>query len=581
MRSDRAESYQTQYLDCTAICQYGLGKSVLVLNNISGLLPYNLIRLIKIALQAMPKIAPNVIDDNLLLMAKGDYKTVHSNALALIRDNVNNAAPYLLLAKLCFDHENYVKARELFEKSISLAPNNVRVLAYFSQALTQLGEQNEARVLADRAASLTLNNAHVADTLGVIYSRLGLHEKAIRCFRQAVSLDTKPANYYYNLAASLQFLGDFEAAKIAYAESLSRDPELYKALASLVSLEKQSEEKNKINALLVSYQRWKKDSDATLYIGHALAKTYEDLGDYSTSFEWLKKAKSAKLSTTDSFSFEDLFSAAQAPVKSNNSSDKTLEAPSDKLASSPIFVVGLPRTGTTLVDRILSSHSDVTSGGELNTFPELIKQATNTESNLVLDAQTLSKANTLKLNNVGEQYIEATNALRPNATRFTDKMPFNFFYAKLILEALPNARIIVLRRGAMDSCLSNYRQLLTTQHSYYDYTYSLKTTAQFYRQFDQLMRHWRASLPSNRFMEVQYEDIVFNQQATTEKLLNFCDLSWNDACLRFHENKAPVSTASSVQVRQPLYSGSIGRWKRYGNLLDELKDNLGDLAEKL
>jgi tetratricopeptide (TPR) repeat protein len=527
----------------------------------------------------MSKIIPHVIDDNLLLMAKGEYKIVHANAMSLIRTNVGDPAPYLLLAKLCFDHENYVKARELFEKSVSLAPDNIRVLTYFSQALTQLGEHGEAGLFADRAASLAPSNAHIADTLGVVYSRLGFHEKAVLCFQQAVSLDVKPANYHYNLAASLQFLGDFEAAKIAYEESLRRAPELYRALASLVSLEKQSVEKNKIDALLASYQRWKKDSDAVLYIGHALAKTYEDLGDYTTSFEWLKKAKLGKSVTANAFNYEGVFSAAQEPAISNSKTNKALETPSDKLAPCPIFIVGLPRTGTTLVDRILSSHRDVVSGGELNTFAELVKRATSTESNLVLDAETLYQANTLELHNVGEQYIEATSALRRNAIRFTDKMPLNFFYAKIILKALPNARVIVLRRGAMDSCLSNYRQLLTTQHSYYDYTYSLKATAQFYRQFDQLMGHWRANLPSNRFMEVQYEDIVFNQQATTEKLLKFCDLEWDDACLRFHENKAPVSTASSVQVRQPLYSGSIGRWKRYGDLLHELKDDLGDLAE--
>jgi Flp pilus assembly protein TadD len=123
----------------------------------------------------MSKIIPHVIDDNLLLMAKGEYKIVHANAMSLIRTNVGDPAPYLLLAKLCFDHENYVKARELFEKSVSLAPDNIRVLTYFSQALTQLGEHGEAGLFADRAASLAPSNAHIADTLGVVYSRLGFH----------------------------------------------------------------------------------------------------------------------------------------------------------------------------------------------------------------------------------------------------------------------------------------------------------------------------------------------------------------------------------------------------------------------
>jgi tetratricopeptide (TPR) repeat protein len=527
----------------------------------------------------MPKHVSNVIDDNLLLMAKGKYEQVHANAMAMIHSDINDSAPYLLLAKLCFDHKNFAKARELFQKSAALGPDNIRVLTYYSQALIELGEHGEAKTMADKAANLPASNAHIADTLGVIYSRLGFHEKAIPCFKQAVSLDAKPANYHYNLAASLQFLGDFAAAKTTYENSLSRAPEFYRALASLVSLEKQSVTNNRIDELLLSFRTWQNDTDAALYIGHALAKTYEDLGDYATSFEWLKKAKSGKCTSADSFNYDKIFLAAKKIQTSTIDTMKQLKTPIDEQTSAPIFIVGLPRTGTTLVDRILSSHRDVVSGGELNTFAELVKRTANTESNLVLDAQTLSQASALNMQKVGEQYIKSTQTLRRNAVRFTDKMPLNFFYAGLILKAIPNARIIVLRRGAMDSCLSNYRQLLTTQHSYYDYTYSLDATAQFYRQFDELIAHWRISLPSNRFMEVQYEDIVFNQQTTTEQLLAFCDLDWDESCLRFHENKAPVSTASSVQVRQALYSGSIGRWKRYGNLLDELKSNLGVLAE--
>jgi tetratricopeptide (TPR) repeat protein len=241
-------------------------KAAFVLQYKSALIPYNKFLIL---ISTTPQIMLHVIDENLLFMAKGEYETVHANAMALIRSNVSDPAPYLLLAKLCFDHENYVKARELFEKSVSLAPDNIRVLTYFSQALTQLGEHDEARLFADRAASLEPSSAHIADTLGVVYSRLGFHEKAVLCFQQAVSLDVKPANYHYNLAASLQFLGDFEAAKTAYEQSLSRDPEFYRALVSLVSLEKQSAEKNRIDALLISYQRWKRDSDADLYIGHA------------------------------------------------------------------------------------------------------------------------------------------------------------------------------------------------------------------------------------------------------------------------------------------------------------------------
>jgi len=250
------------------------------------------------------------------------------------------------------------------------------------------------------------------------------------------------------------------------------------------------------------------------------------------------------------------------------------------MASAPIFIIGMPRTGTTLVDRILSSHSQVNSAGELNFFPGLIKEACRTRSNTVMDAETFIQSNQIDIEEVGQAYLRDTLDLARNAPNFTDKMPLNFFYAGLIHQALPDAKIIALRRGAMDSCVSNYRQLLTVQHSYYHYTYDLIDIAKFYKSFDGLIAHWRAHLPANRFMEVKYEDIVYDQEIQTQELLSFCDLDWEDACLRFHENAAPVSTASSVQVRQPLYSGSIERWKRYGDKLEPLQQALGELADK-
>jgi hypothetical protein len=227
----------------------------------------------------------------------------------------------------------------------------------------------------------------------------------------------------------------------------------------------------------------------------------------------------------------------------------------------------------------LGSHSDVISAGELNLFAGLVKQAAGSHSNLTLDVETLAETAKLKpadILKLGDQYIKLCEPLRRGAKRFTDKMPLNFLYCGLIHQALPNARIVVLRRNPMDSCLSNYRQLLTTQQAYYAYTYSLEATAQFYGLFDDLIYHWERVLPSDRLLQIRYEDIVFDQRNQTERLLNFCDLGWEEACLNFHQNEAPVSTASSVQVRQPLYSGSIGRWQRYGDTLDELKRFLSE-----
>lgn len=507
-------------------------------------------------------------------VSEAKHKLVHAQAIDMIKANVHDAVPYCLLATIAAEHGNHLKACELFQRATTLDSKNPIYQAFYGKALTTLGHQGRAKAAADRAAEHTIEDAFIADTIGVIYSRTGFHEKAIPFFERAVALNSEPANFHYNLAASQQFLGNFAQAEAAYVSTLDRDPRAYRAWSSLVGLKRQAEPGHHLQALTSLYDELSDDVDAALHLGHAIAKTLEDLGRYEESLDWLHKAKRGKKENpnVDFVSYASLFTAAKTTI-SAEPADSTNE-------QAPIFIIGLPRTGTTLVDRILSSHSHVTAAGELNLFPGLIKEAAKTPSNLVMDGETLTRASELDLAAIGSVYIENTKELSRGAARFTDKMPLNFFYAGLIHRALPNARIVALRRGAMDSCLSNYRQLLTVQHSYYHYTYDLEDTARFYRSFDDLMTCWREHLPADRFMEIRYENIIENQEDETRRLLAFCGLDWEEACLRFHENDAPVSTASSVQVRQPLYSNSIGRWKRYGDKLDGLKKALGDLADE-
>ena len=515
------------------------------------------------------------LTDGLTGLARKEYKSVHSKCIAAITADLNAPEPYFLLGVIALDHDNFAKALDLFDKATRLNPKEAYYSAYKSMTLSKLRRSNEAREAAEKAASLAGNDPHLQDMIGVIYSRCGFHEKAVQHFKTATAANNTEPNYSFNLAASQQFLGQFEAAEVAYKETLTLEPSNYRAWSSLTSLKKQTLQHNHLIQLKERFGQQSHSQDAKLHLGHAIAKTLEDLGEHKESLSWLQKAKADKRAQFpfDRDSATALFEAAKrtriTPKRKAQYVQKT----------TPIFIVGLPRTGTTLVDRIISSHSAVKSAGELNAFAEQIKALTGSTTPYVLDAETLCATPQIDAAKAGRAYLAQTAPLVAGAPFMIDKMPLNFFYAALMTEAFPEVKIIALRRGAMDSCLSNFRQLFSTQFSYYNYTFDLEDTAFFYRKFDALMAHWRAALPADQFMEVYYEDIVHDQENQTRALLNFCGLPWEEACMRFHENTAAVSTASSVQVRQPLYSGSIGRWKKYGHMLTPLRAALGDLAD--
>lgn len=515
------------------------------------------------------------IQNGLRAINQKQYQDIHRRCLEAIKANISNPTPYFLLAVLAHDHKNFQKAEELFLRAEKLDPSEPHFPAFLGRLFAELKRSEEATLAANRALKHAINAGYLADMLGVIYSRASDHVRAIDLFKKAVNLNGKQSNFFYNLGASELFLGNFEAAKEAFLKAIELNEDHYAAWASLVTLSKQTHSNNNLEHLQKLYERLSAHEDAKHQLGHAIAKSLEDLDCHEDSLDWLNKAKAEKrkIYQYDRVSGKATFKAAGNTISAKKKSKDQV------CPLMPIFIVGLPRTGTTLVDRILSSHSKISSAGELNFFADIIKSTTQTSSNLVLDAETLEASHDIDLNQVGQAYMERVENRLGRSSYFIDKMPFNFFFAALISKALPKAKIIALRRGAMDSCLSNYRQLLSVQESFYNYTFDLEDTAFFYKEFDGLMSHWRDNLPKKSFMEVKYEDIIFDQENQTRRLLEFCGLNFEEACLNFHQNAAPVSTASSVQVRKPLYSGSIGRWKKYGSKLDHLRAALGELAD--
>ncbi len=514
---------------------------------------------------------PNLLDRAEGLMAQGAYEQAHKLCLQALREHAADGRAWFLLGVIAADHDNPVRAAELFAKAVDLGPDAARHHAYLARTLIALNRRPDALAAAERAVVLAPTDALTLDTIGVVFTRAGDHVRALPFFEAAVAATQDNASFLYNLAASRQFAGDFEAAEAAYEQALVIDRGLYRAWSSRVQLARQTPEHNFAREIEALFDPASPDPDCALHLGHALAKTHEDLGDHPASLDWLLRAKAAKRKVIGYAPDQDaaLFAAAAASFRAGT-------VPDGGPSAEPIFVVGLPRSGTTLIDRILSSHPDVTSAGELSNFALLLKRAAGTPSNLVMDVETFAASGAVDMAGLGADYVASTRPLTGATPRFTDKMPLNILYAGLIHRALPNARIVCLRRDPMDVCLSNFRQLFATTFSYYNYAFDLEDVARYYVGFDRLVAHWRAVLPADRFIEVAYEDMVTDQEAQTRRLLAFCELTWDERCLAFHENTAPVATASSVQVRQPLYSSSVGRWRRYGEGLAPMRRVLAD-----
>lgn len=433
-------------------------------------------------------------------------------------------------------------------------------VAHLGRLLSKLQRNDDAVAAAERAATLRPTDALTLDTIGCVYSRVGRHATAIEFFERAVAANPAHAEFRFNLAASLGFLGRFDDAETHYETIIKAIPHFMKAHTALALLRRQTYDRNHIARL----QTLLKTASPALHLHahYALAKELEDISDHDAVFTHLKMAgdlRKKELGYTLEFdkaifaALRKRFAEGPRPVPGFDS-------------DAPIFVIGMPRTGTTLVDRIISSHPEVTSAGELQTLPLLVKRLTKSTSRFVLDAATIRASSAMDAAELGRLYIAETRTHRANSPRFVDKMPLNFLYAGFIAEALPQARIVCLRRNPMDTCWSNFKHLFATNFSYYNYSYDLLDTAAYYLEFDALMAHWARVLPG-RVLEVQYESLVDDLEGEARRIIAHVGLPWSPACLNFHESDAAVATPSAAQVRQPIYKDAVERWRRYADHL--------------
>ncbi len=495
-----------------------------------------------------------------------DFATAHRLCVAMLKALGEHPWLYFYLGIINTEVGQINKATQLFSKALELE-QDPEFIVYLIKCHALKGDMQQALRLSKRVPVTSLSSPLALDTMGVAMSRVGLHQQALPYFDQALRMETSNPNYYYNHGVSCKFAGDFEKARDSFERAIALKPDFSQAhfaLADLGGITPGNNHIARLEALLSEANQ----VDAKLHLAHALAKEYEALKNYQQAFEVLEQAKSAKRTTLGNQNqFKDIFAWLK-------SSGQITELNQGNTSSRPIFVMGMPRSGTTLVERILTSHSLVASGGELQDFGVAVKELTQTPSNMVLDVETMKSAESLNFTELGQRYLARTEYLTQGMDYLVDKLPFNFFYVGLIRRALPNAKIVCLMRNGMDTCIGNYRQLFSINSPYYAYAYSLTEIGEFYLEFKALAEYWHQQFPDAVYLQ-NYEDLVRQPEQQIKTLLQFCQLPWEDACLHVEKNQKPVSTASKVQVREPINDRSVGRWRNYAGNTQALQELLG------
>jgi tetratricopeptide (TPR) repeat protein len=449
-----------------------------------------------------------------------------------------------------------------------------------AQCLVALGRHADARDAAAVAEALAPADASIADAAGGAYSFSGDQVRALQAYERAVDLAPDNPHFLFNRATVRRFLGQLAAAEADYDRVIAAKPDDIEAYKNRSDLRKQTVDNNHIAELEGLAARGFADWRSEAQIRYALAKEHEDLGNFAISFEHLRRGAAKRrehlrydvsndVATVD-WIIEAFPVVTRPPVAARQAAaSRPVQSEPNE---SPIFIVGLPRSGTTLVDRILSSHSDVASAGELNDWALALVDAVRRASGVAQSPRKdlVARSAHVDFAALGRDYLRRARAVVPGVVRFTDKMPLNYLYCGLIHRALPAAKIVHVTRHPLASGYAMYKTLFKDG---YPFSYDLGDIGRYYIAYRRLMAHWHALLPGVIY-ELEYERLVADQIGETRKLLAHCELDWQDACVDFHRNAAATTTASASQIREPLYDTSVAQWRHYEKQLKPLHDQL-------
>lgn len=455
-----------------------------------------------------------------------------------------------------------------YQRALALDPGHFDAMLGLSEVLLRRVRRAEALTSLRRARALAAGDVAKLLRAAAALQSAEAYVEARGCFEEVLAISPDCGRAYVGLGVTLANLGDMRGAEAHYREALRLKPDnagAYYNLASQIRLKPEDPLWSPLLSLVESAPS--RSTDEQILLQFAAGKVWEDAHEYDRAFPHFLEGNRLKRSATN---YDESRQAAfyHEAIRWFDPEFLAAHAQAGVDADSPIFVVGMSRSGTTLIEQILASHPSVHGAGEMRLLQQSVHVELKSSASDDELPQRIAQLDDAALQSVGARYLAGTRDLAPAAARIVDKLQGNMVLLGLIHVVFPRARIIHCRRDPLDTCVSCFTRHFTTGH---DFSYDLGELGRFYRLYEELMQHWSRVLPATRILEVRYENVVNDFEAQARRLIEFCGLEWNDACLHFYETRRPVRTASLTQVRQPIYASSVGRWKRYEKYLAPLQ----------
>ena len=488
-----------------------------------------------------------------------------------LRDHPHDIEAMRLLANIGRDLNIYEDAEFLLESALLFDPNNAKIKYDYINILTKRQKYGEALFHAQKFYDEDSSNINAMKLLSTALFRTDKYKDAIKIYNDILALEPKNTDVMLSMGHLYKTSGELDKSIESYKKAYQADKYFGDSYWSLANLKTYKFSDKEVKSLDKMVNDAYVSEDERAFMHFALGKAYEDLNDYKKSFKHYKEGNLIKKNKS-LFNTSDFEKECQNQIEVCTNDLFEMKQSWGSESNAPIFILGLPRVGSTLIEQILSSHTLVEPTHEL---PNIISTALRLNERKSQDINSrypdvLLSLSAPQLKLIGDKYIVDSQVFRTDKPYFIDKMPNNFRHIGLIKLILPNAKIIDIRRSSMSACFSCFKQLFAEGQ---EFTYDLKDLAGYYNNYVELMNHWNSVLPG-QILSINYEDVVNNFEESVRKILDYCEIPFEQQCLEFYKSKRSVKTPSAEQVRQPIYKSGMDYWKNYEPYLDDLKNNL-------